>query len=466
MVLPQSLNYVQKVVASGGRPIVSVLQPQNSTGPFNPGEVSDINIPTGNNYVLKSESYLKFKLNLNNGVTANNAWRFGSSGAHSLIQRVRVWHGGNLLQDISDYAICSKIMAMMIPDEVKKGKYSMFSGFRQDNIVQLFGLPGTTPAGDLELLSNAQLSTEKMNTGERVLGLTGLYSNTNTGLTAANTTISNFYMINLMSLLGALQPKDIPLYDMGGAPLRLEITWQLNINNAIACRVPNSSFTITNLEFVAQLIELSPETIKMIGREKKIIPFTDISTYSNSFQLTQDTNVDIAFQIPCKVASLKSIFITIRDRLGTLNYFPLSSVTQGLLQYNFVIGGKRLPSKTIATYEDASLELLKAFGKCNDMSVLTDINKYAYQQFSSIINNDTATKPSNTLEGCFVIGLDLEAYGSESQMIYSGLNTLTDDIYFQATFFNTSANLNTRLDAICLYDSNLIIENGTSSVSK
>jgi hypothetical protein len=65
-----------------------------------------------------------------------------------------------------------------------------------------------------------------------------------------------------------------------------------------------------------------------------------------------------------------------------------------------------------------------------------------------------------------VIGLDLEAYGSESQMIYSGLNTLTDDIYFQATFFNTSANLNTRLDAICLYDSNLIIENGTSSVSK
>jgi hypothetical protein len=465
MVLPQSLNYQEKIVASGGRPIVSVLQPQNSTS-FLPGEVSEINIPTGNNFVLKSESYLKFKLNLINGATAN-AWRFGSSGVHAKIQRVRLLHGANLLQDIADYAICSKIMAMMIPDQVKKGKYSMMSGFRQDNVVTLPNLPGTTADGDLEILASAQLSSVKMNTGERPLGMTGLYSNTNTGLTGAYFTISNFYMINLMSLLGALQPKDIPLYDMGSAPLRLEITWQSNINNSMACKVAGSTFSISNLEFVAQMIELSPETIQMIGRGRKIIPFTDISSFSNSYPLTQDTNVDISFQIPCRVASLKSIFITIRDRVGTLNYFPLSSVTQGLLQYTFTIGGKRLPSKTIATYEDSALELLKAFGKPNDMLMLTDINKHSYQQASSILNDDTGTKVSNVLEGSFVIGLDLETFGGESNSIFSGLNTLTDDIYFQGTFYNTSPNLTTRLDAICLYDSNLIIEgNGTSYVSK
>ena len=50
--------------------------------------------------------------------------------------------------------------------------------------------------------------------------------------------------------------------------------------------------------------------------------------------------------IPAKFSSLKSLFITIRDKsAGVLIYFPMSSVTAGIIDYQFRIGASVFPPK-------------------------------------------------------------------------------------------------------------------------
>ena len=108
--LPKNLAYGSKVESASARSYRTNIQPQNGTGNYNASDTIIINIPTRNNLVFApSESYLKFT----HTVTANannNYARFDSCGAHGLIQRIRVFHGSNLLSDIDNYGLLAKIL--------------------------------------------------------------------------------------------------------------------------------------------------------------------------------------------------------------------------------------------------------------------------------------------------------------------------------------------------------------------
>ena len=98
--LPKQLNFRGKVESSMARSHRSNLAPQNGTGPYSLGDTIIFNLPTRNNLVLvPSESYLKFNLQPI-ASAADNAIRWDSCGAHGIIQRLRVFSGSNLLQDI------------------------------------------------------------------------------------------------------------------------------------------------------------------------------------------------------------------------------------------------------------------------------------------------------------------------------------------------------------------------------
>ena len=105
--LPKTLKYQSKVESAMAQSYRTNIAPQNGTGPYPLGSNIIINIPTANNLVLATtESYLKFGLNL----TASNAnvFRLDSCGAHGLIQRIRIFHGSNPLQDIDNYVLMAK----------------------------------------------------------------------------------------------------------------------------------------------------------------------------------------------------------------------------------------------------------------------------------------------------------------------------------------------------------------------
>ena len=128
--LPKNkLVYGSNVESSAARSYRSNIQPQNGTGTYNPGDTITINIPTRNNLVLvPEESVLKFTVNYKNGTDTAQAIRFDSCGGHGLIERIRVWHGSNLLEDITAYGVLAKLMFdLQVPTDATYGKHSITS---------------------------------------------------------------------------------------------------------------------------------------------------------------------------------------------------------------------------------------------------------------------------------------------------------------------------------------------------
>jgi hypothetical protein len=131
--LPKNLKYGSKIESAMARSSRVNIQPQNGTSTYNPGDTIIINIPTRNNLVLvPTESYLKFNINLTSNA-ANNFFRWDSCGAHGIIQRIRVFHGSNLLQDIDSYGMLVKMLYdIQMPSDAVYGKFNVLSGTRND----------------------------------------------------------------------------------------------------------------------------------------------------------------------------------------------------------------------------------------------------------------------------------------------------------------------------------------------
>ena len=156
--LPKNLKYGNKVESAPAKSYRSNIQPQNGTGPYNLGDTITINIPTRANLVLATtESVLKFTTTYTN-TTANNSCRLDSCGAHGLIQRIRIWHGSNLLQDIDNYGLLAKMLFdIQVPSDATYGKFNILSGTRNDLV---FNSPAITAAAVTDAATTQTAATE------------------------------------------------------------------------------------------------------------------------------------------------------------------------------------------------------------------------------------------------------------------------------------------------------------------
>ena len=101
--LPKQLKYGSRVESAAAKSSRVNIAPNNGTGTYNLGDTLIFNIPTRANLVMVCpESYLKFTLG---ALTASAASviHWDSCGAHGLFQRIRLYHGSNLIHDIDNY---------------------------------------------------------------------------------------------------------------------------------------------------------------------------------------------------------------------------------------------------------------------------------------------------------------------------------------------------------------------------
>jgi hypothetical protein len=232
--IPANLKYQSKVESAPARRFLTQIQPQGGTQ-FSQGETITINLPTRSNTALiPSESYLKGTLNLVVG-TATTATTLESCGFHAFIQRVRVFHGSNLLEDIADYAQLAKIMFdYQLSEDAVKGRFSVTAGTNPE-----YSVAQAAAAGDV-------LNAASVNRG-RALG----------ALTPAGTFPFPF-AINLISLVGSLAgEKYLPLWEMTAAPLRVEIVLQTSAERALM-RLGGAitSYNISSVNYCGEFIEL------------------------------------------------------------------------------------------------------------------------------------------------------------------------------------------------------------------
>ena len=480
--LPKNLKYGTKVESAIARSSRINIAPQNGTGPYYKGDTIIFNLPTRNNLVMvPTESYLKFNITFTAGAGAgNNAFRWDSCGAHGVIQRLRIFHGSNLLQDIDQYGLLAKMLFdLQQPTDAVYGKQNVLAGTRSDLVATT---PVYTPAGDnvaatvnaaVAVLGSKPIPAYQVNSGERILAANG----SNDLIANGASTKMETYCLNLVSLVGSLCSANyIPLFAMSSAPLRVELQLVDSTNKCCAALTGAdlNTFTITNVEYVANLIELGDPAMQIIYSSLQGEPLQfvvpDFRNYQYSLTLPDNTLTQVTMPIPAKFSSLKALFVTVRDKgTGAATFFPFSSVAMGVKDYQFRVGATIMPPKAPSFTPEMFAEVVKAIGSIGDINYQPAIDKRTYNQAASVALDDVATAglTSAVSSGSFYIGLDLENYCSAPKdTIFVGYNSNTDDIFFIGNFQQTVAGaaVNTRFDAFANFDCVVVCDNNTAFV--
>ena len=443
--IPANLKYQSKTESAPARRYLTQIQPQGGTT-FGQTDTVIINIPTRNNTALvPSESYLKGTLNLVVG-TATTATTLETCGFHAFIQRLRIFHGSNLLEDIDNYGQMAKILFdYQVSEDAVKGRFSVTAGTNPDY---------TQSATDASNVTS-------VNRG-RALG----------ALTPAGT-FSYPFAINLVSLVGTLAgDKYLPLWQMTAAPLRIELVLQSSAERALM-RLGGAitSFNISSVNYCGEFLELPDSAISAINSASSspmqmVVP--SWRSYTNSATVPTGTQTQVSFPIPAKFSSLKNIIVATRNNasVGVSGEFPLSHCAFGVgtsssIGYQFRIGSEVLPSTAPVTHSEVYNEALKCFGSLSDLTLQPSITRNAFElAFPAAVT--TLANASSTDSGAHLIGIDLEVYqNADKAAIFAGTNTNTSDIFAIINYFQSSIASATLLQtAFACYDQVLVYENG------
>lgn len=464
--LPKNLQYQSKVESAPARRYRTNIQPQTGSS-FSAGNTIIINIPTRNNTALiPSECVLKGTVSFTPAAQSVVA-ALESCGHHGWINRLRVFHGSNLLQDIQEYHQLAKILYdFQMPLDSAQGRYSVTSGTTNEYSGGLLtAVSGTVVNGDA-------LVVKPVNRGRNYT------SGTVAGITAAQT---DSFSINLISLVGALAGnKYLPLWEMTAAPLRIELVLQDNINKAMVFTTAgyptNGAFTMSNVEFVGEFLELPDSAIAAVkagssSPMQMVVPDYRSYTFSQG-GFAAGTATTVSMPIPAKFSSLKSLFVNHRISTGGGQLYPCSSGPLGLTQYQFRVGSEVLPSNPPLTIADFFTEACKCFGSIADSNYQPAVDLDSYSLPSSTaaqvgipqtVTTYNAGQTANS--GSFIVGLDCESYqNADKSAIFAGMNTNTSDIFYipQITPPAGSAYTTAYFTAFANYDSVLVCENGVA----
>lgn len=438
--IPANLKYQSKVESAPARRYLTSIQPQGGTGTYNPGDTITINIPTrANTCLIPSESYLRGQFNLI-ASTASTSSCLESCGWHQFIQRVRVFHGSNLLEDIDNYGQLAKILYdFQVPEDAVKGRFAITTGTNED-----YSGVGTGAA--------ALQNVRSVNRG-RALGV----------LPISATGTAYPFAINLVSLVGALAgEKYLPLWEMTAAPLRVELVLQSSLIRAMMVEGgAGLNFTATAINYAGEFLELPDSAVAAIkagssSPMQMVLP--SWRSYTNSAAITT-AGTQVSFPVPAKFSSLKNIVVATRTTNGTAAQYPSSHCKFGLTSYNFRVGSEVLPSTAPTTVPEIYNESVKCFGSLADLQLQPSIDNTAY---SLDVPNTVAglIEASTEDSGAFLVGIDMEIYqNADKAAIFAGANTNTSDIFYIANH-TPAGNVTILQTAFACYDQVLVYENG------
>lgn len=447
MSVPTQLKYNNKSNSAYARSYTSNIMPQQAGG-YTAGTTINIHIPCTNNTVLAgTESMLKFTLTVNNGATVSVSARLGAAGAHGVIQRLRLWHGSNLIEDLDNYGnLVGKMMAMQQSGDAASGKMNVLVGTSSSYYT------GT--------------SVKKLVCGERLNGYAdwpAYVADPAAGI------FTQTYCINLMSIIGSLSSKYIPLYAMSqsGIPLRLEIQLVSATNLFVNSRQVLGAFSLSDVEYIAQYVELGADamnTVTSFSGPQTQFSVTGYRNYAFVSTLAANSATQVNFAVPAKFASLKSLFLTTRSKhMGAARYYAMGSNKFNLDSYNVRIGSRVVPAQAPRSVAEFFTEVLKALGSPADLNQCCWVDRDTYSQETPVLNTEAADLASATgVEGQFMVGLDCESYsGASSDAIYQGMNTSTEDVYWVLNYTDPGvAAIVVRFDTYAMFDQLIVIQDG------
>lgn len=424
MSLPSKCLYQNKINASFARNFNSVIQSQSMN--YSCGQTCVINIPTQRNQFLSgADTMLSMKLKIANLSGAASNAVLNRCGIGSCIQRLRIFSGSTLLQDIDSYGnLLSMLTSYQLSTEHVKGKYALMAGTAD-------GLKGMT------LMANL----------------------------ANNGTVTVDFCFPLLSIL-SLTDNYVPMWALAGSgPLRLEIQFVPSFAAFICSSELVSNHTdghcFGDVKLIANFVEVSDAGMDIIYKSLGDKPVQWVtSSYANyAFNATlQQAVTNVSMPVPAKYNSLKALYFTFRGNPdGADDRFSDDSPNYRIAQYTTRIGSRVVPSEPPTTIPQMVGELERALGCASSR-----ISPSCYVP-SQITRDVPITDRSQS--SCFAVGVETESYSSAALgSVYQGLNTSTDDIFWQGQFAAQAAVATVRIDAYAFFDQLITIDNGMVSV--
>ena len=417
-------------------------------------------------------SYLRFRL------TNNSGQAFGPDfgGGHGIIRRLRIEQAGTVLSDVNHY---NKLLSSIIfPSQSGLdglAHRSLTEGQRYANNGTNNNSAQPLPAADV---SGAVASTAS-----------------NTNALVANGGTYTFSIPLMNGLLGTTQSKMVPLQLLSSSPLTIEIELAplLDIGvYAAAAPVAGTSYTIDNVRYIAQLVEVGPEVdaqlrmVQEMSGGKLVLNGTDYTHFNGNIPAGATGNQVI--NVPARRKSLKSLFFVGASTTyaaagagGPEHNFVFNLSYGGnfnMTDYQVKIGSVVYPPTPIdAQFQGGNQafqrgEVVSELAKCwgtlssaHGTGILNTINSYAAD---CDVANMAVASPNGAAVTSYQFspfGLDLEAF--QRVAAESGVNTASSSLPISLIVNVGAANAEAiNVDCYVSYDSLYFIdETGAIRVS-
>ena len=266
--------------------------------------------------------------------------------------------------------------------------------------------------------------------------------------------------------------------------IRIEITFEQQVQGMV-CAVANAlaPWSVSALELECCIIELSDEGEHMVRSVTP--PERPIYIHGNSWRhyvssLAAGSSGMYSTLVPARFASVKSLTVCPRRATeinGQSSYSISSRCNPCFSTVNWRIGASIIPNKAItlentnttAGYAEGFAETIKAWHGLNSYYVSTALPTPFYNTadgaFPAPVVNISASLALNSFQNGFVLSQELESFSNRTDVLLSGLNTLSSQVFFEATINSaTGPTVTTTLDFYANYDHILVIENGILSV--
>jgi len=430
MSLPSKLLYNNKINASYARNFNSVIQAQNTQN-YGLNQTAIFNIPCMRNQVLSgADTMMCIKLRFSTAATGNVGF-LTKAGIAGAIQRLRIFSGSQLLCDIDNYGT---LISLLTPWQ------SSFEHVRG----KLGSLQGCADGKGAQVLLAAQ---------------------------AAGNAPDTDFCFPLLSIL-SLTDNYVPLWAMASnGPLRVEVQFVssllqvINASTAISNHSDGANTVFSDCKLIANFVELSDSAMAIIENSLEGKPVQWVcQSYANYVFSTSLPNAvsQVSIPIPAKYNSLKALYMVMRTSAsasGALTNFSDDFLRFNLSQYTTRIGSRVIPAEPPNTVPQFISEMERALG-----SASARISPSSYTVATASANALGTVGAANS-SGVFAVGVETESYSSAPMgSVYQGLNTSTDDIFWQGTFGANAGAPVVRFDAYASFDQLITIDNGVVSV--
>ena len=435
LAVTSDLDFRLKPSAPRSRSYRASILPTNKNT-FNPLDTAILYIPGGrrNTYLDCSQSYIRMTLK---NTDPTGVFRLDGS-ANCMINRLDVFHGSNLLETIQTYNILSSYIFDMQLSVTNKNA--------------LANLYGNDTDGDRQGIS--------FGTGAQ----------------------RTFCLPILSGVVGVQNLKYFPI-GLLADDIRLEFTFE-SLASGVVQTTAMTTGTCQILDFQLQLsiVELSDEGESMV-RSNYQYPQMPLYLHGCSWRHYVSQLPASAGQystlVPARFASLKQLALLPRrstEVSSTTSYSLSSRVNPNFAQYSWRIGSSMIPSKPVflensgntGGYGEAYAELMKSWHALHNISTTSCLG-LEYNVADATVANcpqiQLQTGGFSYLNG-FVIAQELESFALRSDVLLSGMNTLSSQVFFEAQINTAPAGVGVTytLDFFAWYDHIMVIDQGIISI--